>query len=96
MATAEERLKAIEEKQKKLQAQKNAIISREREKERKQRTRRLIEKGAVLESVFDCENLSVEDTKIFLEKLKALPNSTDFLKEEKKKTIPKAPPKEKE
>lgn len=41
----------IDEKIKKLKAQKQAILSREKEKERKARTRRLIQIGAIVESI---------------------------------------------
>ena len=44
-------------------------IQREKEKERKQRTRRLIQKGALLEKYLNLEDLSVEETEIFLRKL---------------------------
>jgi len=47
----------------------NLEIQREKEKERKQRTRRLIQKGALLEKYLDVEDLSVEETEIFLEKV---------------------------
>lgn len=36
-------------------------------KERKARTRRLIQKGALLEKYFDIDNLSVEETEEFLQ-----------------------------
>ena len=41
----------IEEKIKQLKAQKQAIINKEREKERKARTKRLIEIGAIIDSM---------------------------------------------
>ena len=41
----------IEEKIKQLKAQKQAIINKEKEKERKARTRRLIEIGAIIDSM---------------------------------------------
>ena len=44
-------------------------IQKEKEKERKQRTRRLIQKGALLEKYLNIEDLSVEETEIFLRKL---------------------------
>jgi len=44
-------------------------IQKEKDKERKQRTRRLIQKGALLEKYLNMEDLSVEETEIFLRKL---------------------------
>ena len=41
----------LEEKIKQLKAQKQALISREKEKERKVRTRRLIQIGAIIDSM---------------------------------------------
>lgn len=41
----------IEEKIKQLKAQKQAIINKEKEKERKARTKRLIEIGAIIDSI---------------------------------------------
>ena len=45
---ANKKLNHIEEKIKQLKAQKQAIIQKEKEKERKARTKRLIEIGAIL------------------------------------------------
>lgn len=44
-----DRITNIDEKIKQLQQQKKAILAREKEKERKARTRRLIQKGAIVE-----------------------------------------------
>lgn len=41
-------------------------INRDKYKERKQRTRRLIQKGGLLEKYFECDHLSVEDTEKLL------------------------------
>lgn len=49
----------IEEKIKQLKAQKQAIINKEKEKERKARTKRLIEIGAIIDSMgIDSVNLA--------------------------------------
>ncbi len=45
------KLNDIEEKIKQLKAQKHAIIQKEKEKERKARTKRLIEIGAIFDSI---------------------------------------------
>lgn len=47
----QEKLSKIEEKIKQLQAQKHTLLAREKEKERKARTRRLIQIGAIFDSI---------------------------------------------
>lgn len=51
MADNKERINKLDEKIKQLQAQKNSLIVREKEKERKARTRRLIQIGAIFDSI---------------------------------------------
>lgn len=46
-----EKLSKIDEKIKQLQSQKNSILAREKEKERKARTRRLIQIGAIMDNM---------------------------------------------
>lgn len=64
-----EKLKKIDEKMAQLKAQKQAIINREKVKERKNRTRRLIQNGALAEKYLCCEKLTPEQFEIFLQKL---------------------------
>lgn len=60
------KLNEIDEKIKKLKAQKQAILAREKEKERKARTRRLIQIGAIIESIgIDSVNLAEDFKKYF-------------------------------
>ena len=47
---SDERIEKLEEKINKLKAQKQALVAREKEKARKERTRRLIQTGALFES----------------------------------------------
>lgn len=47
-----------------------AQIKREKIKQRKLRTRRLIQKGALLEKYFNLENSSPDETELFLKQLK--------------------------
>lgn len=47
--TTTERIESIDEKIEQLKQQKKAILAREKEKERKARTRRLIQKGGIVE-----------------------------------------------
>jgi len=44
-------------------------LQKEKHRARKERTHRLIQKGALLEKYFDLYETSVEDTEIFLKKL---------------------------
>lgn len=53
--TAEERLAKLAEKEKRIKAQMRQIRARENEKERKARTRRLIQSAAAIESIFKKE-----------------------------------------
>jgi len=55
-------------------------IQLDSQKERKKRTRRLIQKGALLENYFECEHLSVEETE---ELLKVFSNYVNEKKQEK-------------
>lgn len=64
-----DRLKKIDEKMAQLKAQKQAIINREKEKERKDRTRRLIQNGALAEKYLSCEGISPEEFEKLLQKL---------------------------
>ena len=47
---SDEKIEKLEEKISKLKAQKQALVAREKEKARKERTRRLIQIGALFES----------------------------------------------
>lgn len=54
---------------KKLEQEKNRLersLSRDNQMERKKRTRRLIQKGALLEKYFEAEHLSIEETEELL------------------------------
>ncbi|MED4534226.1 hypothetical protein ABET51_15720 [Metabacillus fastidiosus] len=51
--TEEERLRELDEQMEKIKARKQQLESRMREKERKARTKRLIEVGAIFEKYFD-------------------------------------------
>lgn len=51
MANDEERLKKLEDKMKQLAEQKKELLTRTKQKERKERTRKLIQIGAIFESM---------------------------------------------
>ena len=65
----QERIAGIEEQIQQLENQKKRLIQEQNEQERKARTRRLIERGAILESQIDgADVLTNDQIKIFLEK----------------------------
>ena len=53
----EKRLQGIREKMKQLRAQEHSFIAQVKARERKLRTRRLIQNGALAEKYLDCENM---------------------------------------
>ena len=55
--TDEERLKELEKKIEQIKVKKQQVESRMKEKERKERTRRLIQVGAIFEKYFDIANV---------------------------------------
>jgi hypothetical protein len=67
--TPEEKLLELEKKQEQIKAQKKAIQSKIGKAERAQRTRRLIENGALAEKYFNCEKIEPADFEKLLQKL---------------------------
>ena len=55
-------------------------IQLDSQKERKERTRRLIQKGALLENYFECEQLSVEETEELLKMFSSYVNANKSIK----------------
>lgn len=80
------KLELIDEKIKQLQNKKQAMIQREKTQERKLRTKRLIEMGAITEKYFDIS--SPEELKILFDKNINYINS--IKSNNKNTTIPKA------
>ena len=67
MSDTSEELKTIEAKIEKLKVQQRILKAQSNENlDRKERTRRLIQKGALLEKYFDVGHLSPEETEEFL------------------------------
>ena len=65
--TLYERRAEIQEKIRQLENQQKQLIQKQKEAERKARTRRLIERGAILESMLDdSDTLTNEDIKVIL------------------------------
>lgn len=85
--TGAEKLADIDKKLEQLKAQKQALIAREKENERKERNHRLIQIGAEIESRL---KLSVEDTKSLCDYFNKHPESLDKVKryiEQNKKSL---------
>lgn len=80
----EKKLDQLEEKIKQLQNQKKAILQREKEKERKARTKRLIQIGDLFEKYFKSEEHSIDVIEEFLKELMSveeIQKSFDLAKE---------------
>ncbi|AGY83026.1 hypothetical protein [Carnobacterium inhibens] len=60
-------------------------IQLDSQKERKERTRRLIQKGALLENYFECEHLSIEETEELLKVFSSYVNEKKHEKFKKNK-----------
>ena len=70
MKTKTEKIESITEQIKHLEAQKKQLIQKQKEDDRKARTKRLIQRGAILESLIDgADSLTDEQIKTLLEKL---------------------------
>lgn len=54
----EKHLQSIREKMSKAKAQEHSFLARIKEKERKERTRRLIQNGALAEKYLNCEGIA--------------------------------------
>jgi hypothetical protein len=67
--TAEEKIESVQEQIRQLENQKKRLMQEQKERERKARTKRLIERGAILESLIDgADALTNEQIRAFLEK----------------------------
>ena len=67
--TAEERLQELELQKKQIEARIKEITKKENEKERRLRTRRLIQNGALAEKYLKCEGASQEQFESLLQKI---------------------------
>ena len=64
--------------------QEKIILNKARDKERRNRTRRLIEHGAILENIFPVKNMNGEEVKAFLTEISLLPVVSKMLDAYKK------------
>lgn len=67
------KLELLEEKKRQIENQIKAIQAKEREKERKARTRRLIANGALAEKYLNCEKIDPTDMELLLKSIVNLP-----------------------
>ena len=67
--TPEQKLEELEKKMSQLQAQKKSIQQKQSKIERAQRTRRLIENGALAEKYFNCDKIEPADFEKLLKQL---------------------------
>lgn len=66
--TAEEKLQELEKKMEQLQAQKKAITAKLNKEKRAERTRRLIQLGALSEKYFACTDIQPEEYEKLLQR----------------------------
>lgn len=67
--TAEEKIESVKEQIRQLENQRKRLMQEQKERERKARTKRLIERGAILESLIpEADTFTNEQIKAFLEK----------------------------
>ena len=78
--TPEEQLGKIQEQIDQLKNKKQTIANREKEKERKRRTRRLIQNGALAEQYLRCEGVEPGAFEKHLQGLVALSGVAEYLK----------------
>lgn len=67
-----------------MKAQEQAIIARDKERQRKERTRRLVQNGALAEKYLNCENIAPHDFEKVLETIVNLPTVKDYLRDRQK------------
>ena len=66
-----EEIESVQEKIRQLKNRQKALLQKQSDAERKARTRRLIERGAILESIFpEVVPMTNEQVKAFLEKMR--------------------------
>lgn len=81
--TPEQKIAELEKKMEQLKAQKKAIQAKQSKIERAERTRRLIQNGALAEKYLNAENMHPEDFEKLLSSLVALDNVKATIRKEK-------------
>lgn len=77
------KLEMLEDKKRQIENQIKAIQAKEREKERKARTRRLIQNGALVEKYLNCENVEPADLEHLLLKIVNIPEVKALIQQPK-------------
>jgi len=62
-----------------MRAQKQDILAKEKKRQRQERTKRLIEIGALTEKYFDMKDILPQDYEKFLQTLYSTPKSPEFI-----------------
>jgi len=73
----EKRLQSIREKMAKMKKQEQSIINRDKERQRKERTRRLIQNGALAEKYLQCERIEPSEFEKKLKEISRILNVAD-------------------
>lgn len=78
MSTQKQEPESVKEKIRQLENRQKILLNRKADAERKARTHRLIERGAILESVFpEIVSMSGEQVKTFLAQLRRINGNTE-------------------
>ena len=77
------RIEILEEKKRQIENQIKAIKAREKEKERKTRTRRLIQNGALAEKYFNCDKIEPAEFEQLLLKIVNIPEVKTIIQQPK-------------
>jgi hypothetical protein len=80
-ANEEKRLQKTREKIAEMKARERAIISVDRKRQRKAKTRRLIQIGALTEKLLHCEALELSEVQKILRQIFDLPDISEFVEE---------------
>lgn len=77
--TDEEKLQELEKKMEQLKNRKKTLLAKQKQEERKARTHRLIQLGALSEKYFDCANIEPEEFEKLLKQIVATEDVTMIL-----------------
>jgi len=80
-----QRLAKIDEKMKQMKAQRQDILARDKKRQRQERTRRLIQIGALSEKYFGVTDIQPTDYEVFLKALLAIQGATESIAHAKAK-----------
>ena len=76
-----QRLAKIDEKMEQMKAQKKDIVARNNKRQRQERTRRLIQLGALSEKYFDVKDIQPKDYEFILYNFLSSQNARDYLEQ---------------